>query len=142
MGEPKPTTVAECLEHISDLYGEIEHSTRWLNDATEWDGDEDLRPRWQALYNKTHNLKERARMPDPRDARIAELEAANRKLDLCCEQYELSLATLRAERLTLARAHAHMLDASGETLPDLTNGEIEEARELARRIVAEAEEER
>lgn len=49
------------------------------------------------------------------------------------------LADARRERLIIARAHAHMLDASGDTLPDLTNGEAEEAAAIARRIVAEAD---
>lgn len=119
MGETKPTTVAECLEHISDLYGEIEHSTRWMNDATEWEGDEDLAPRWQALYNKTHDLKERAATPDPRDARIAELErvlgALVDALPRCAECERLATYNTNGdenERPNVCRDHAD------ETTPD------------------------
>lgn len=46
-----------------------------------------------------------------------------------------ALGEARAQLRVLARYVAHEADATGETLPDLTNGEAREAIDLARELV-------
>jgi hypothetical protein len=46
-----------------------------------------------------------------------------------------ALDEARAQLRVLARYVAHEADATGETLPDLTNGEAREAIDLARKLV-------
>lgn len=42
-----------------DTIALIDSSTRWLNNATEWEADERLGPMWQALYDRAGELRDK-----------------------------------------------------------------------------------
>ncbi len=35
----------------------IERSRKWYHDSTQWEGDEDLGPMWQDLWDRAHELR-------------------------------------------------------------------------------------
>jgi hypothetical protein len=42
----------EARQLLDDTEALVWKSSRWLNDSTEWGGDELLGPQWQALWNR------------------------------------------------------------------------------------------
>lgn len=44
--------ITRLRAYIADMQCLIEYSAAYLNDATQWEGDDHLGPMWQELYNR------------------------------------------------------------------------------------------